>query len=102
MSETLTIKLRTAAALQHTNGTPNTAANTIPESFWPGKRPCCQFIATISAERNTIDVPLNTRPRIAAFLGVHSITEIWYGRMGCREQAFHKFAPFLRPGARGF
>src|SRR5579884_2973565 len=81
MSDALTTKLTMAAAPQHTSGTPNAAAKTILQSFWPGERPWFQFIAATSAERNTTDVPLNTRPTIAAFLGLHSLTEICYGRM---------------------
>ena len=70
----LTTKLRTAATPEHMNGTPNAPANTIPQSFCPG-RACCQCIATTVAENNATDAPLNTRPRIAAFLAVHSLTE---------------------------
>src|SRR5579872_2818201 len=88
-SDALTTKLTTAAAPQHTSGTPNAAAKTIPQSFWPGERPWFQFIATTSAERNTTDVALNTRPTIAAFFGVHSLTEIWYGRMVGENRRFH-------------
>src|SRR4029077_15930081 len=81
MSDTLTKKLRRAATLQHMNETPNATPSTIPQSFWPPD-PCCQPIATAVAKRKATDVPLNTTPRIAAFLAVHSLTEIWYGRMG--------------------
>ena len=80
MSDTLTKKLRRAATMQHGSGTPKATPNTIPQSFWPAD-PCCQLIAAAVANRETTDVPLNITPRIAAFLAVHSLTEIWYGRM---------------------
>ena|ERR1700732_4269951 len=90
MSDTLTKKLRRAATLQHTNGTPNATPNTIPQSFRP---PCCQLIATAVAKRKATDVPLNTTPRIAAFLAVHSLTEIWYGRMVGETRRLHSKPP---------
>src|SRR5438874_11360070 len=75
MSETLTKKLRIAAMAQHTNRTPNPMPTTIPQSFWPPD-PFCQCIATAVAKRKETDVPLNTTPRMAAFLAVHSFTRI--------------------------
>src|ERR1700687_4377907 len=88
MSDTLTKKLRRAATMQHRSGTPKATPNTIPQSFWPTD-PCCQFIATAVANRKTTDVPLNITPRIAAFLAVHSLTEIWYGGMVGENRRFH-------------
>jgi hypothetical protein len=83
----------TAAAVQHTNGTPNAAANIIAQSFWPGERPCCQLIAMTSAEKNTADAPLNTSPMIAAFLGVQSPTEVSYGTMGVDNSVSRTLSP---------
>ena len=96
MSDTLTKKLRRAATLQHTNGTPTATPNTIPQSFWPPD-PCCQCIATAVANRKTTDVPLNIAPRIAAFLAVHSLTEIWYGSTVGENRRSRKLALFCLP-----
>jgi hypothetical protein len=73
VSDTLTKKLRRAATLQHAKVTLNATPNTIPQSFRPPD-PCCQCIATAVAKRKATDVPLNTTPRTAAFLAVHSLT----------------------------
>src|ERR1051326_7451871 len=85
MSDTLTKKLRRAARPQHANVTPNATPNTIPQSFPPPDR--CQCIASAVARRKTTDIPLNTTPRIAALLAVHSLTGLMVRQDDWREHA---------------
>ena len=69
----------------------------MPQSFWPPD-PCCQSLR-LRSQKEGDRCSAECTPRIAAFLAVHSLTTIWYGKMVDESRRFHQLRGGEGPGA---